>query len=204
MAEDATAGALVLASASPTRARMLREAGVAIQVDPARVDEAAVKAALRAECAAPRDQADMLAELKAQRISPRHPGRLTLGADQVLVADDECFDKPADRAAAREQLRRLRDRRHRLLSAAVIMLDGAPVWRHVGTAELWMRPFSDAFLDDYLARAGDDILGSVGAYRLEGLGAQLFAQVRGDHFTVLGLPLLEVLGFLRARGVLVE
>lgn len=195
---------LLLASASTARAEMLRRAGVPVQIEPARIDEAAVKKALLAENVPPRDQADALAELKAARISGKHTERLTLGADQILVADDTCLDKPADLAEARAQLAWLRGRRHRLMSAAVIMLNAAPVWRHIGTAELTMRPFTDAFLDDYVAQAGEALLGSVGAYQLEGLGAQLFAKVEGDYFTVLGLPLLELLGFLRARKVLVE
>lgn len=195
---------LILASASAARREMLEAAGVAIEVSPARIDEAAIKAAMLAEEAPPRDIADLLAEMKALRVSCHQRGRLVLGADQVLVANGELFDKPENLAAAREQLRRLRGERHQLLSAAVIALDGAPVWRHVGIASLWMRPFTDSFLDDYLAEAGTEILSSVGSYRLEGIGAQLFARVEGDYFTVLGLPLLELLGFLRARGVLTE
>lgn len=195
---------LVLASASPARAAMLQAAGVAIEIEPARVDEAALKASLRADGAAPRDQADALAELKATRVSSRRPDRLTLGADQLLVLEDEVFDKPADMAEARAQLRRLRGGRHQLLSAAVIALDGAPIWRHVGAARLTVRPFSDRFLDDYLARVGEAALASVGCYQIEGRGAQLFSRLEGDWFTVLGLPLLEVLGFLRARGLLIE
>ncbi|MEO1774596.1 MAG: Maf family protein [Pseudomonadota bacterium] len=195
---------LVLASASAVRAAMLTAAGVAIEVLPARIDEEAVKAAMRAEGAPARDQADKLAELKALRISARRPGQLVLGADQVLVAEGAVYDKPADRAGAEAQLGSLRGKPHELLSAAVIALNGAPIWRHVGRARLLMRPFTDAFLSGYLDQMGESVTETVGGYRLEGEGVQLFARVDGDYFTVLGLPLLEVLGFLRARGVLVE
>ena len=195
---------LVLASASPARADMLRAAGLAIEVAPARIDEAAVRDSMLAEGAPPRDIADKLAELKAVRAERHHPGRLVLGADQVLLAGDGLYAKPRDRAEARAQLQALRGKTHRLLSAAVIVDTGATVWRHVGTARLTMRPFSDAFLEDYLDRMGDLAFASVGCYQLEGLGAQLFSRVDGDFFTVLGLPLLELLGYLRAREVLIE
>ena len=195
---------LILASRSAARAAMLRAAGVGIEVVPVQVDEEAVRAAMLAEGAPPRDIADKLAELKALRASRRQPDRLVLGADQVLVEGERLFAKPADRAEAREQLLALCGRTHKLLSAAVIAENGVPVWRHVGTARLVMRPFSDAFLDDYLDRLGELVFLSVGCYQLEGLGAQLFARVDGDFFTVLGLPLLELLGYLRARGVLLE
>lgn len=195
---------IVLASASPARAAMLRAAGVAVTVEPARVDEPAIRDALRAEAAPPRDIADALAEAKACRISRRHPGALVIGADQLLVCDGRLFEKPTDRAATAAQLRALRGRRHELLSAAVVAAAGEPVWRHIGSARLVMRLFTDAFLEGYLDAEGDAVLGCVGAYRLEGPGAQLFSRVEGDHFTVLGLPLLELLGFLRARGVLTE
>lgn len=193
---------LILASASPARAAMLRNAGVAIEIMPARIDEDAVKAALRVEGAPARDQADKLAELKALRISARVPGRLVLGADQVLVADGAVFDKPADRAEAAAQLRSLRAGAHELMSAAVIAVDGAPVWRHVGRARLWMRRFSDAFLAAYLDSMGERVTQTVGGYMLEAEGAQLFSRVEGDYFSVLGLPLLEILAHLRDREVL--
>jgi septum formation protein len=195
---------VVLASASPVRAELLRRAGVEIAVDPARVDEVAVKASLLAEGAPPRDVADKLAEMKAVRVARRHDTALVIGADQVLVHGGEILDKPASMEEARAHLIRLRGQQHELLSAAVIVAQGAPVWRQIGKARLTMRPFSDAFLDRYLDQAGERALTSVGAYQLEDLGAQLFARVDGDYFTVLGLPLLEILGFLRARGILVE
>jgi len=195
---------VILASASTARAALLEAAGVAVEIMPARIDEDAVKAALRAEGAPARDQADKLAELKALRISARQPGALVLGADQMLVCEGRVFDKPADAAEAAEHLRFLRGKPHELLSAAVIARDAAPLWRHVGRARMVMRPFSDTFLERYLESVGEGVKETVGCYQLEGEGAQLFARVDGDYFTVLGLPLLEVLGFLRAQGVIVE
>ena len=155
---------LILASASRARADMLRAAGVQIDIAPARVDEAEVKAALAAENAPARDVADALAELKALRISARRPSDLVLGADQVLVCDGALHDKPPTLDAAAEQLRRLSGRPHQLLSAAVIAEEGRPVWRHVGTARLVMRPLTEAFIADHLAATGDEALDTVGAY----------------------------------------
>ncbi|MEM6546697.1 MAG: Maf family protein [Pseudomonadota bacterium] len=195
---------LLLASASKARADMLRAAGVAVCIRPAWIDEAAVKSAMRAEAAAPRDLADTLAELKAARISGSAPGHLVLGADQILVQAGTIFDKPRDALEARKHLKALRGKSHHLISAAVIVIDGVPIWRHIGQAELTMRPFSDAFLDTYLESLGETALQTVGGYHLEGLGAQLFSRVQGDYFTILGLPLLQVLDFLRVRGVIGE
>ena len=195
---------LILASASPARAAMLRDAGVPIKVRPAAVDEDAIKQAYRAENAPARDLADMLAEMKARRVGTAHPGTLTLGADQVLACEGKTYDKPRDRAEARAQLLALKGRSHELLSAAVICDGPAPIWRHIGVARLTMRPFSDGFVDAYLDAEGDAVRSTVGAYRIEGRGAQLFSRIAGDYFSILGLPLLEVLGFLRARGMLTE
>ncbi len=185
---------------------MLRDAGVAVEVVTPRVDEDEIKASYRAEGAGVEDTAIALAEMKALAVSRKimtsNPGRYVLGADQMLACGGIWFDKPADRAAARAQLEALRDRKHHLVSAAVLAKDGVRLWHHVDRAELTMRDVSDSYLDDYLAQVGDDVLGSVGAYHLEGLGAQLFSRVRGDFFTVLGLPLLPVLAILRQHGML--
>nr|WP_301311598.1 Maf family protein [Azospirillum lipoferum] len=192
---------MVLASGSRTRAAMLERAGISAILDKPLVDEDEVKAAGRAEGVSADIVAEALAELKAQRITRRHPGALVVGADQMLECEGRWFDKPADRAAARAQLLDLRGRTHRLVSCAVVVRDGERMWHQIDSARLTMRNFSEAFLDEYLARVGDDVLHSVGAYQLEGLGAQLFHRVEGDFFTILGLPLLPLLGFLRVHGV---
>lgn len=194
---------LVLASTSAARRAMLDAAGVPHEALSPQVDEESVKAALQAEGATPRAIADALAEAKAVKISRRLPGALVLGADQVLaMADGTMLDKPVGRDGAAAQLRRLRGTEHRLISAAVIAENGTAAWRVADTASLQVRAFSDAWLETYLDAEGAAILGCVGSYRLEGLGAQLFARIRGDHFTVLGLPLLPVLDYLRTRGVI--
>jgi septum formation protein len=193
---------LILASASPARAKMLEAAGVPIEIVPARVDESELKLSLQATGADPAEVAVALAELKALQVSRGRPGRLVLGADQMLDCDGDWFDKPIDRGAAAEQLRRLRGRSHRLTSAAVLARDGVRIWHHAAAAQLRMRQFTDAFLESYLDQASEAILGSVGAYQLEGLGAQMFERTDGDFFVILGLPLLPVLDILREQGVL--
>ena len=193
---------LILASGSQARARMLREAGVEIEITVAHIDETALMQSFRQEGLPPARVAEALAELKAQRISAKNPGRLVLGADQMLDCAGTWLEKPRDLAEARRHLENLRGKSHRLISSAVLVRDGARLWHHTAAADLTMRSFSDAFLDAYLRDAGDAVLGSVGAYQLEGLGAQLFARIEGDFFTILGLPLLAVLDILREQGML--
>lgn len=191
---------LVLASGSAIRAEMLRKAGVAIEVKPARVDEEAIRQALEAEGASSRDLADALAEMKARKIAERLPDRVVLGCDQVLDCAGTVFSKPQSAEAAMDQLRQLRGKMHRLLSAAVLYHEGRPIWRHVGQVRLEMRSFSDAYLADYVARNWPGIGESVGAYKLEEEGVRFFQQIEGDYFTILGLPLIELLGYLGQRG----
>lgn len=193
---------LVLASQSASRRAVLSAAGVPHEAVSPNVDEDAVKSGLRKQGIDARGLADALAELKALKLSGRRAGDLVLGCDQILVFDDgTMLDKPASRDEAREQLVLLRGVTHRLISAMVICEDGAPVWRHVDVARMTMRTFSDTFLESYLDADWPAIGGCVGCYRLEGLGAQLFARIEGSHFTVFGLPLLPLLDYLRTRGI---
>ena len=194
---------LVLASRSESRRAMLTAAGVPHEALAAGVDEESAKAALVADGLGPRALADALAELKATKLSRRHPTDLVLGCDSTVeTVDGALLDKAESREEAAGQLRMLRGTTHRLYSAAVICAGGAPVWRHVDKAALTMRPFSDAFLETYLDAEWPAIGGCVGGYRLEGLGAQLFAKIEGSHFTILGLPLLALLDYCRVRGVM--
>jgi len=192
---------LILASGSKTRARMLRGAGVAIEIVVPAIDEPELMASLNASGATTSRVAEVLAEMKAQRVAPRFPGRFVLGCDQMLECDGLWLDKPADRDHARDQLRMLCGKSHSLVTSAVLMRDEERLWHVTERAEMRMRDFSDQFLEHYLELAGEDILRSVGAYQLEGIGAQLFQRVSGDFFTVLGLPLLPVLAILREHGI---
>ena len=192
---------LVLASQAAVRAAMLRAVGLSFSVQPARVDEGAVKDAMRAEDPEGRETARALAALKARRVSAGAPGAFVIGADQLLVCGDEWFDKPVDVDDARGQLQRLRGRQHTLVTAVSVVRDEAEIWGEVVCPRLTMRPFSDAFLEHYLEQAGDGILACVGGYEAEGLGGQLLAEIRGDWFAVLGLPLLPLLAFLREHGL---
>ena len=193
---------IVLASGSATRRAMLEAAGVSVVIDKPDVDEDALKRQFHAASMTVSDAALGLAAAKAARVAPRHPGRVVVAADQMLECDRVWFDKPIDRAAAERQLKSLSDRTHVLVSAVVAVRDAETLWQMVDSAELTMRPLSDAFLSSYLDRIGDKAQSSVGGYQVEGLGIQLFERIRGDHFTILGLPLLPLLGFLRRHDIL--
>lgn len=190
---------LILASQSRARREMLAAAGLAFELAPSGVDEIAARAAMPAGLAAI-DVARGLAQAKAEAVSRQYPNAVVVGADQVLALGDEIFEKPPDLAAARHALLRLRGRIHQLHSAVVIAEGGRADWVHADTASLLVRPFTDAFLDGYLAAAGERVLGAVGAYELEGRGVQLFDRIEGDYFTILGMPLIALLGALRERG----
>jgi septum formation protein len=196
------AAPLVLASRSTVRRSLLEAAGVPVEICPADIDERGVEAG--APLQAPVAIAALLAREKAAVIAGRNRGRLVLGADQTLSLDGRRFTKPADRTAARAQLRALSGRSHELYSAIAFVQDGVVLFEHVGVARLTMRAVSDRFLDDYLDAVGDAATASVGAYQLEGLGIQLFERLDGDYFTVLSLPLITALDFLRRHGCLAQ
>ncbi|MEJ1159708.1 Maf family protein [Prosthecomicrobium sp. N25] len=198
----AAAPLLVLASRSPARMKLLGAAGLDFEAIGAGVDERAVETPLLARGAGPGEVALHLAEAKALAVSARMPGRLVLGADQTLGLGAEVLVKAETRAEACRQLGRLQGRTHELHAAVAAAEAGVVVWRHVSVARLTMRPLDPAAVDDYLDAAGEGILGSVGCYHLEGLGIRLFEAIEGDYFTVLGLPMLPLLGWLRGRGLI--
>jgi septum formation protein len=191
---------LLLASASAIRLQLLRSAGLSVTAEPARIDEDSLRQSLEAEQAKPREIADTLAELKAEKLANRHPGTLVLGCDQVLAFQGRVFGKPETPDAARTQLTALRGQTHHLISALVLYDGAKPIWRHISEAHLRMRDISDTYLEDYLARNWDSARHSVGAYKLEEEGVRLFSSIEGDYFTILGLPLLPLLDYLAARG----
>ena len=191
---------VVLASGSPIRAELLKRAGIAFEVEVASVDEAEIRNALKAGGATAEETAEALAEAKALRVARRRPGDLVIGADQILDVDGHWLEKPGTVDGARIQLGQLSGRTHRLISAVVVALDGARAWSHVDAAHLSMRALDAPAIDSYLAEAGPGILSSVGSYQIESIGIRLFERVEGDHFTILGLPLLPLVNFLRLHG----
>ncbi len=193
---------LVLASASVSRARMLTAAAVPFRVSAADLDETSLITDLWDKGSDAAGIAAALAELKAVTVSRREAGALVLGGDSVLSFGPEIISKCRNLPELKSLLKKLSGKTHQLISAASLARDGAPLWHHTGTARLTMRVLSDAFLDDYLAAEGEALLSSVGGYRYEGRGAQLFAHVEGDAFTIQGLPLLAVLAVLRDQGIL--
>lgn len=188
---------LILASTSPFRRKMLADAGLAFEAVRPDIDERAAEAPLADSGASPADVASVLAEAKAVDVSERHPDALVLGCDQTLSLGDELLHKPEDMEAARRRLLALSGRTHELNSAAVLARNGEAIWRHVGTAHLTMRKLDPGFVGRHLALVGDKALTSVGGYQIEGPGIQLFEKIEGDHFTIVGLPLLAVLQKLR-------
>jgi septum formation protein len=193
---------LILASQSPFRRMLMENAGLAFMAEAARIDERVVETALAAQNPSPQDVAETLAIEKARDVAGRHPGALVIGSDQTLSLDGRVFHKPADMVEAKSHLASMSGRTHSLNCGIALVRDGVTLWSHVSIAHLTMRPLSDAFIDRHLARVGDRILASVGAYQLEGEGVQLFERIDGDYFTILGLPLLPLLAKLRDLGAI--
>jgi len=193
---------LILASRSPIRAKLLQQSGIDFEAVKALVDEEMMKASMLAEQAPHRDIADKLAEIKAMKVSQKYPEKFILGCDQILSFNGEIFSKPKNKSALRDQLLALKSSRHELLSAAVIYQNAKPIWRFVGTARLTMRDFSETFLDNYIDQNWKSVENCVGGYQIEAEGIQLFQRVEGDYFSILGMPLLEILNFLTVRGVI--
>jgi nucleoside triphosphate pyrophosphatase len=195
-----TSPRIILASASKIRAQMLQNANVPFTIETARIDEDSLKASLLSEGAKPRDIADHLAEMKAMRISNKIAEAIVIGSDQVLELDGRLLSKARSQTELRKQLQALRGKEHRLFSAVVLVQNGQPLWRYVGQTRLWMRSFSDEYLDGYLARDKEDLLHCVGGYKMEGEGVRLFSKIEGDYFNVLAMPLLELLNHLSTIG----
>ena len=193
---------IILASTSQIRAQLLARAGLVFTTAAPRVDEQAIRAAMQADGASPRDIADSLAEAKALKISDKNPDALVLGCDQILALDDTIFAKPDTLAQAVSQLQALRGRTHHLYSAMVIYQNGLPQWRHIGHARMTMRALSDEAIAAYVAAEWDSIRHSVGCYKIEERGVQLFSQIDGDVFTIQGLPMLPLLNYLAVRGII--
>ena len=193
---------LILASQSASRRAVLENAGLRFIVRPAYVDENAIKDSALAKGAPGYEAALLLADMKAQRVSRLEPDAVVIGADQILVCNGEWLGKPVDLEMAAEHLRRLRGQTHELATAVVCHQNGTRIWQHIERPQLTMRAFDDDFITSYLAMEGKRLLASVGAYRLEGPGMQLLERIEGDFFSILGLPLLPLLQFLRQNGVL--
>lgn len=198
------AAQVILASASQARAAIFASTGIEVALRPAHVDETEVKLSFKAAGGSAGEAATALAELKASRIAAvSAPDAIVLGADQILTCGESWFDKPVDRKTARSQLEALSGQRHELHTAVVAWRHGARIWHHLADCRLWMRPLSPVFLDRYLDAIGDDALETVGSYHIERFGPHLFTRIEGDHFAILGLPLLPTLAFLRDQGVIV-
>lgn len=195
---------LILASGSEIRASLLRNAGLTFEIKPVRVDEETIRQSLLAERAKPRDIADALAQLKAQRQSERDPEAFVLGCDQILEFDGRIFNKPESPKELFEQLKELRGKQHVLHSAAVICQLGRPIWRHVGSVRLRMAQNSDEYLIEYIKRNWETVRHCVGGYQIESEGIRLFERVDGDYFSILGLPMFELLAYLKVRGIIPE
>ena len=194
------AAPIILASNSSIRAKMMRQVGIEFEVQAARVDEESIKSSLISEGAKPRDIADILAEAKARRTSAKNPAALVIGSDQVLELNGTIISKPKDEGELQQQMTMLSGKTHKLISAAVIYEDAKPIWRHVSEARMTMRELSSPFIAKYVARNWTEIQHSVGGYMIEAEGARLFSRIHGDQFTIMGLPLLELVSYLVLRG----
>ena len=202
MGPKAGTKSLILASGSATRADILNKAGLKFVIKRPNVDEASVRRTMIADGAPVEAGAVLLAEMKALEVSRAHPDAFTIGADQILECGGAWFEKPETIDQARAQLLDLTGKRHRLISSVVVAMGGSNIWQHTDQAQMTMRPVGRAFLEQYIEIMGDGMFASVGGYQLEGLGAQLFSEVTGDHYTILGLPLLPLLSFLRSHDIL--